>query len=177
MFFRRQRTKSRTNFFSEKKIIVEIFEIQSKTKITILIKNVFERKFSSNMTSIIEIQDFVIISQNIEMIDTFVKILNNRIIDPSKTKFEIINAKKRRIHLRHLLIQTKVKREIDFFVASVTEIETKRIRNNFEQQTALSLKKKLKFKISKIYFENIQKSFDKYIRKYDNEFGFKVIIY
>ena len=48
---------------------------------SISIKNVFERKFSSNMTSIIEIQDFVAISQNIEMIDTFVKTLNDRIIN------------------------------------------------------------------------------------------------
>ena len=44
MFFRRQRTKWRTNSFLKKKIIVEIFEIQSKTKITILIKNVFEKR-------------------------------------------------------------------------------------------------------------------------------------
>ena len=86
-------------FFFEKKIIVEIFEIQSKTKITISIKNVFEKTFSSNITSIIEIQNFVVILQNIEMVDTFVKILNNRIIDQLKTKFAIINAKKRRIHL------------------------------------------------------------------------------
>ena len=110
------------------------------------------------------------------MIDTFVKILNNRIIDELKTKFAVINAKKRRIDLRQLLTQTKIERKIDFSVASMIEIETKRIRNDFEQQTTLSLKKKLKFKISKIYFENIQKSFDKYIRKYINKFDFKLII-
>ena len=90
-------------FFLEKKIIAEIFEIQSKTKITISIKNVFEKKFSSNMTSIIKIQNFVVILQNIEIINTSVEILNNRIIDQLKTKFAIINAEKRRIHLRHLL--------------------------------------------------------------------------
>ena len=61
MFFRRQRTKSRTNFFFEKKTIVEIFEIQSKTKITISIKTVVKKKSSSNMTSIIKIQDFALI--------------------------------------------------------------------------------------------------------------------
>ena len=126
MFFRRQRTKSRTNlFFEKKKIIVETFEIQSKTKITILIKKVFEKKFSSNITSIIEVKDFVVILKNVEMIDTFVKFLNDRIIDQLETKFAIINAKKRRIYLRHLLTQTKIEREIDFFVASVTKIETK----------------------------------------------------
>ena len=55
------------------------------------------------MTSIIEIQIFVTILQNIEMIDTFVETLNDRIIDQLKTRFAIINAEKRRIHLRHLL--------------------------------------------------------------------------
>ena len=74
------------------------------------------------------------------------------------------------------MTQTKIEREIDFSVASVTEIEMKRIRSDFEQQTALSLKKKLKSKISKIYFENIQKFFDKYIRKWVNEFDFKSIV-
>ena len=89
----------------------------------------------------------------------------------------MIDAEKRRTHLRHLLTQVEIERKIDFFVASARKIETKRIRNNFEQQVILSLKKRLKFKISKIYFENIQKSFDKYIRKCVNKFDFKSTIY
>ena len=55
------------------------------------------------MTSIIEILNFVIIIQNIEIIDIFVKILNDCIIDQLKTRFAIINAEKCRIYLRHLL--------------------------------------------------------------------------
>ena len=55
------------------------------------------------MTSIIKFQDFVTMFQNIEIINTFVEILNNCIIDQLKTKFAIINAEKRRIYLRHLL--------------------------------------------------------------------------
>ena len=89
--------------------------------------------------------------------------MNHRIIDQLKTKFVMINVERRRIHLRHLLTRTEIERKIDFFVASIRKIETKPIRNDFEQQAALSLKKKLKLKISNIYFENIQKSFDKYI--------------
>ena len=81
MFFRRQKIAQRTNFFLEKKIIVEIFEIQSKTKITIFIKIMFEKKSSSNITLITKIQNFIIIFRNIEIIDTFIKLLNNRIID------------------------------------------------------------------------------------------------
>ena len=87
-----------------------------------------------NMTSIIEIQDFVIIFQNIELIDTFVKTLNKLIIDQLETKIAIINVEKRRTHLRHLLTQTKIERKIDFFVVFAQEIETKRIRNDFELQ-------------------------------------------
>ena len=50
-----------------------------------------------------EIQNFVTIFQNIEIIDTFVKTLNDRIIDQLKTRFAIINVEKRRVYLRHLL--------------------------------------------------------------------------
>ena len=81
--------------------------------------------------------------------------MNDRIIDQLKTKFAMIDVEKRRIHLRHLLTQVEIERKIDFFVVSVRKIETKRIQNDFEQQIVLSLKKKFKFKISKIYFENI----------------------
>ena len=115
MIFRRQKIESRTSFFFEKKIIVEIFEIQSKTKITIFIKIVFEKKSLLNITSNTKIQYFVIIFQNIEMIDTFVKTLNDLIIDQLKPKFVTIDVEKRRIYLRHLLTQAK------------------RIRNDFEQ--------------------------------------------
>ena len=38
------------------------------------------------MTSIIEIQNFVIIFQNIEIIDTSIEILNDRIMDQLKIK-------------------------------------------------------------------------------------------
>ena len=62
-----------------------------------------KKKSSSNIISITETQDFAVIFENIEIIDTFVKILNNRIIDRLKTRFVIINVKKRRIYLRHLL--------------------------------------------------------------------------
>ena len=44
MFFRRQKIESKTNIFFDEKIIAEIFEIESKTKMTISIKNVFEKK-------------------------------------------------------------------------------------------------------------------------------------
>ena len=61
MFFRRRKIESKANVFFDEKIIVEILEIQSKTKRTISIKNVFEKKSSANMTSITKIQNFVAI--------------------------------------------------------------------------------------------------------------------
>ena len=103
MFFRRQKTKWQTNSFFGKKIIVEILEIQSKTKITTSIKTIFKRKSSSNLTSITIIQSFVTIFQNIEIFDIFIKILNDRIIDQLKTKFAMIKTEKRRTHLEHFL--------------------------------------------------------------------------
>ena len=39
----------------------------------------------------------------------------------------MINIEKRQIHLRHLLTQTEIERKIDFFVAFIRKIETKRI--------------------------------------------------
>ena len=132
---------NRERIFFEKEIIVEIFEIQSKMRITIFIKTVFEKKIVVEYKTITKIQDFVIIFQNIEMINIFIEILKDRITDQLKTKFAIIDAEKRRIHLRHLLTQTEIEREIDFFVVSVAEIETKCIRNDFEMRTILSLKK------------------------------------
>ena len=103
MSFRRKKIEQRTNSFSEKNFIVEIFEIQSKTKNTIFIKIIFEKNSSSNITSITKIQHLITIFQNIKMSDPFVKFLNNCIIDQLKTKLAIIDVEKAQIYLRHLL--------------------------------------------------------------------------
>ena len=129
------------------------------------------------MTSTTEIQNFVAIFQNIEIINTFIKILDNRTANQLKAKFVIIDVEKRQIHLRHKLTQIEIEREIDFFIVSISIIETKRYRSDFDMQTTLSLKKKFKIQNSKVYFENIPKFFDKYIRKSVNTFDFKSNIY
>ena len=105
-----------------------------------------------------KIQDFVIIFQKIKIINTFVKFLNNRIIDQLKIKLAIINIKKRQIYLRYLLTQIEIEREIDFFVVSMKEIKTKRIRNDFELQTLLSLKKNQNFKFRTIISKTFKNS-------------------
>ena len=56
-------------------------------KITIFIKTVSERKSSSNIISITKIQKFVIIFQNIEIIDIFVEIFEELYYQLIKNKF------------------------------------------------------------------------------------------
>ena len=80
------------------------------------------------MISITKTQNFLIIFHNSQITNTFVKPLNNRIMDQLKTKFAIIDVEKRRIYLRHLLTQTKVEREIDFLLF----LFSKSKRNVFE---------------------------------------------
>ena len=53
----------------------------------------------------------------------------------------------------------------------------KSFRRNFEFQTIISLKKNLKSKTFKLYFNDIQKFFDRWIKKCANEFDFKSNIY
>ena len=76
-----------------------------------------------------------------------------------KLKLTIIKIEKKRVHLRHRLIQMKTKKKIDFFVI-VFEI-SKSFRKNVEFQAIISLKKNLKSKTSKLYFDDTQKFFDK----------------
>ena len=83
--------------------------------------------------------------------------MNNRIIDQLKPKFAIINVEKRRIYLRHLLTQIEIEREIDFFVVSISTIETKCIQSDLELQTTLSLKKKIIKKIRKSTSKTLKK--------------------
>ena len=111
------------------------------------------------------------------MTDTSVEILNDLIVDQLKKRVVIIETETRRAHLRLKLTEAEIERQIDFSVASAQKIDSKRYRANLELQTALSLKKELKFKMSKIYFHDTQKFFDKYIKECVNEFDFKSKIY
>ena len=83
----------------------------------------------------------------------------NDFIEKMKLKLTIIKIEKSRAHLRHKLIQMKTKKTIDFSVI-VFEI-SKSSRKNVEFQAIISLKKNLKSKTSKLYFDDIQKFFDK----------------
>ena len=103
-----------------------------------------------------DVQNTVFLSKNIDMIDDADQ---NDFIEQMKLRLTIIEIEKRRDYLRHRLIQMKTKKKIDFFVI-VFEI-SKSSRKNVELQAILSLKKKLKFKTSESYFDDIQKFFDK----------------
>ena len=102
------------------------------------------------------VQNTVSFSKNINMIDDADQ---NDFIEQMKLRLTIIEIEKKRAHLRHRLIQMKTKKKIDFFVI-VFEI-SKSFRKNVEFQAIISLKKNLKSKTSKLYFDDIQKFFDK----------------
>ena len=83
----------------------------------------------------------------------------NDFIEKMKQRLTIIEIEKRRVHLRHRLIQMKTKKKTDFFVI-VFEI-SKSSRKNVELQAIISLKKDLKLKASELYFDDIQNFFNK----------------
>ena len=104
----------------------------------------------------IDVQKTAFLSENIDMIDDADQ---NDFIEQMKIKLTIIKIEKRRAHLRHRLIRMKTKKKTDFSVI-VFEI-SKSSRKNVELQAVISLKKKLKSKTLKLYFDDIQKFFDK----------------
>ena len=159
MSSRRQRTKQLNNLTFERiDALFEISETQSIIKISI--RFIFESKSSFSQfikDSITDAQNAFFLSENVNMIDDVVD--QNDFIEQIKQRLTIIEIEKRSVHLRHRLIQMKTEKKIDF---SVTAFEiSKSSRENVEFQTVLSLKKKLKFKTSKLYFDDIQKFFDK----------------
>ena len=62
----------------------------------------------------------------------------NDFIEKMKLKLTIIKIEKRRVHLKHKLIQMKTKKTIDFFVTAF-EI-SKSFRKNVEFQAIISVK-------------------------------------
>ena len=163
MSSRRQRTKQSNNFTFERiDQLFEISEIQSIVKISI--RFIFELKSSSSQfitKFMTDVQNTVSFSKNINI---NLNLLNdvtdqNDFIEKMKQKLTIIEIEKKRVHLRHRLIQMKTKKKIDFSVI-VFEI-SKSSRKNVEFQTVILLKKNLKSKISKLYFDDTQKFFDK----------------
>ena len=111
---------------------------------------------NQSIESMTDVQKTVFLSKNVNMIDN---VNQNDFIEQIKQKLTIIEIEKRRVHLKHRLIQMKTKKKVDLSVI-VFEI-SKSSRENVEFQAILSLKKKLKSKTSELYSENIQKFFDK----------------
>ena len=108
--------------------------------------------------SITDVQNTASLSKNINM-NLIDNVDQNDFIEQMKLKLTITKIEKRRVHLRHRLTQMKTKKKIDFSVI-VFEI-SKSFRENVELQAIISLKKELKFKTSKLYFNDIQNFFDK----------------
>ena len=160
MSLRRQRTKQLNNFTLER--VNQLFEIsETQSIVTISIRFNFESKssFAQFITEFMtDVQNTVLLSENINM-NLIDDADQNDFIEQMKLKLTIIKIEKRRVHLRHKLAQMKTKKKIDFFVI-VFEI-SKSSRKNVELQRILLLKKKLKSKTSKLYFDDTQKFIDK----------------
>ena len=132
MSSRRQRTKQLISLtFERVDALFEISEIQSIVRISI--RFIFESKsfLSQFITELMtDVQNTVFFSENIDMnlIDDVTD--QNDFIEQMKIKLTIIEIEKKRVYLRHRLIQMKTKKKIHFFV-TVFEI-SKSSRKNVE---------------------------------------------
>ena len=125
MFSRRQRTKQSNNLTFEKiNQLFEIAETQSIVKISV--------RFIFDFQSMTNVQNAVFFSENMNInLNLFDDVINqNDFIEKMKQKLTIIKIEKKRVHLKHRLIQMKAKKKIDFFVI-VFEI-SKSSRKNVE---------------------------------------------
>ena len=95
----------------------------------------------------INVQNTIFLSENINM-NLIDDADQKNFIEQIKLNLTIIEIEKRRVYLRHRLIQMKTKKKIDFSVIAF-EISMSS-RKNVELQTVILLKKKLKFKTSKL---------------------------
>ena len=160
MSSQKQRTKQFNSFTFERiDALFEISETQSIVRISIRFIFESELSFSQSITKLMtDVQNTVSLSENIDM-NLIDNADQNDFIEQMKLRLTIIEIEKRRVHLRHRLIQMKTKKKIDFSVIAF-EI-SKSSRRDVEFRAVISLKKELKSKTSKLYFDDIQKFFDK----------------
>ena len=159
MSSRRQRTKQSNSLTFER--INQLFEIaETQSIVKISVRFIFEAK-SFHFQFMTDVQNTVFLSENFDInMILFDDVTNQKnFIEQMKQKLRIIEIEKKRAHLRHRLTQMKTKKKIDFSVI-VFEI-SKSFRENIELQAVISLKKNLKSKTSELYFDDIQKFFNK----------------
>ena len=119
----RQRTKQLTNLILERiDELIEILEIQFEVKISI--RSTFEsRSFFFQSTT--DVQNVVFLSKNVNMLNVI-----KDFIKQIKQKLLIIKIeKKKRVYLRHRLIQMKTKKNLIFLSLS------SRYRTRFEKMS------------------------------------------
>ena len=132
MFSRKQRTKQSNSLTLER--VNQLFEIaKTQSIVKISVRFIFETK-SFHIQSMTDVQNTVFFSKNMNInlnLNLFNDVTNqNDFIEKMKQKLTIIEIEKKRVHLRHRLIQMKTKKKIDFFVI-VFEI-SKSFRKNVE---------------------------------------------
>ena len=159
MSSRKQRTKQLNNLTFER--INQLFEIaETQSIVKISVRFIFEAELF-HFQSMTDVQNIVSFFKNFDInMNLFDDITNQKdFIEKMKQKLTIIEIEKKRVYLRHRLIQMKTKKKIDFSVI-VFEI-SKSSQRNVEFQAVILLKKSLKSKTSELYSDNTQKFFDK----------------
>ena len=119
MSSRKQRTKQFNNLTFERiDMLFEISETQSIVRI--FIQFIFESESSLSQfitESMTNVQNIVFFLENIN-INLIDDADQNDFIEQMKLKLTIIEIEKRRLYLRHKLVQMKTKRKTDFFVTT-----------------------------------------------------------
>ena len=122
MSSRKQRTKQSNSLTFER--INQLFEIaETQSIVKISVRFIFEAE-SFHIQSMTDVQNTVFFSKNMN-INLNLNLLDdvtdqNDFIEKMKQKLTIIEIEKRRVHLRHRLIQMKAKKKTDFSVTRVT---------------------------------------------------------
>ena len=124
MSSRKQRTKQSNSLTFER--INQLFEIaKTQSIVKISVRFIFESKlfhFQFITDSITNVQNTVFLSKNINInMNLFDDVTDqNDFIEQMKIKLTIIKIEKKRVYLKHKLIQMKTKKKVDF---SVTVLE------------------------------------------------------
>ena len=146
MSSRKQRTKQFDRLTFERiDELFEIWEIQSIVRI--LIRLIFESELSF-FQFITDVQNTVSLSKNVNMIDDVTN--QNDFIEQIKQKLTIIKIEKRRVHLRHRLIQIKTKKKNWLFCDCFRNIEI--VSKKCRISSSYIIEKKFKVKNVKIIF-------------------------
>ena len=123
--------------------MIEVPKTQSKTKMQISIRRIFERGSSLNLavssSGVKNLTSLIALSENVVMtviVENTEQLSNEQI----EKQLRMIDEKKRRVHLKFRLAETKAKKVAKFSIFVATQAISKPFRDESEAST-LTLKK------------------------------------